>query len=65
MATWSQFHQHFYERICANILVQIKSLTFTASKKKLCAQLLVEKGAHKMLVKLTPDFFKFTSKCFK
>jgi hypothetical protein len=39
---------------CANILAQIKSLTFTASTKKLRAKLSYEKGARKMLVKLTP-----------
>jgi hypothetical protein len=43
----------FYERICSNILAQIKSLTFTASIKKLCAKLLYKKAAHEMLVKLT------------
>jgi hypothetical protein len=32
---WAQFHQHFIISICANILVQIKSLTFTASAKSL------------------------------
>jgi len=44
----------FYWRNCANILAQIKSLTFTASTKKLRAKLSYEKGARKMLVKLTP-----------
>jgi hypothetical protein len=43
----------FYKRICANILALIKSLTFTASTKKLRAKLLYEKAVHKMLVKLT------------
>ncbi len=43
----------FYEHICTNILAQIKSLTFTASIKKLCAKLSYEKAARKMLVKLT------------
>jgi hypothetical protein len=41
-------------RNCANILAQIKSLTFTASTKKLRTKLLYEKGVRKMLVKLTP-----------
>jgi hypothetical protein len=45
----------FYWRNCANILAQIKSLTSTASTKKLRAKLLYEKGARIMLVKLTPD----------
>jgi hypothetical protein len=44
----------FYWRNCANILAQIKSLTFTASTKTLRAKLSYEKGARKMLVKLTP-----------
>ncbi len=44
----------FYWRTCANILAQIKSLTFTTSTKKLCAKLSYIKGARKMLVKLTP-----------
>jgi hypothetical protein len=35
--------------------VPIKSLTFTASTKKLCAKLLYKKAVHKMLVKLTPE----------
>ncbi len=43
-----------YERICANILAPIKSLTFIASTKKLRAKLLHEKAARKMLVKLSP-----------
>ncbi len=43
-----------YERICANILAQIKSLSFSASTKKLSAKLTYEKAARKMLVKLTP-----------
>jgi hypothetical protein len=42
-------------RICANILAQIKSLTFAESTKKLRAILSYKKGARKMLVKLTPD----------
>jgi hypothetical protein len=42
----------FYWRNCTNILAQIKSLTFTASAKKLRAKLLYVKGARKMLVKL-------------
>jgi hypothetical protein len=45
----------FLKRICANILAPIKSLTFTASTKKLCAKLLYKKVARKMLVKLTPN----------
>jgi hypothetical protein len=46
----------FYKRICANILVPIKSLTFTASiNKKLCAKLSYKKATRKMLVKLTPN----------
>jgi hypothetical protein len=44
----------FYWRYCANILGQIKSLTFTASTKKLRAKLLYEKDTRKMLEKLTP-----------
>ncbi len=44
----------FYERNCADFLAPIKSLTFTSSTKKLCAKLLYEKAAWKMLVKLTP-----------
>ncbi len=44
----------FYKHICANILAQIKSLTFTASTKRLRAKLLYKKAARKMLVKLTP-----------
>jgi hypothetical protein len=44
----------FYRRNCANILAQIKSLTFTASTKKLRAKLSYKKGTYKMLVKLTP-----------
>jgi hypothetical protein len=44
----------FNKRICANILAPKKSLTFTASTKKLCAKLSYEKAACKMLVKLTP-----------
>jgi hypothetical protein len=40
----------FYWRNCANILAQIKSLTFTASTKKLRAKLSYEKGARKMLL---------------
>jgi hypothetical protein len=35
-----------------------KSLTFTASTKKLSAELKYKKGARKMLVKLTPLFIK-------
>ncbi len=54
---WSQFHQHFIGAIApiflANILAQIKSLTSTASTKKLRAKLSYEKGVRKMLVKLT------------
>jgi hypothetical protein len=46
----SQFHQHF---ICANIIAPIKSLTFTASTKKLRAKLSYKKAARKMLVKWT------------
>jgi hypothetical protein len=60
--------------------VPIKSLTFTSSTKKLCAKLLYEKAALKMLVKLTPGgicppgvtirvellpTFKFTGKTVK
>jgi hypothetical protein len=45
----------FYTRIYANILVPIKSLTFTASTKKLCANLFYEKATHKMLVKMSPE----------
>jgi hypothetical protein len=44
------------KRICANILAPIKSLTFMASTKKLCAKLSFEKAARKMLVKLIPDW---------
>ncbi len=44
----------FYWRNCANIFAQIKSLTFTASTKKLRAKLKYKKGAREMLVKLTP-----------
>jgi hypothetical protein len=44
----------FYKCTWSDILVPIKSLTFTASTKKLCAKLLNEKAACKMLVKLTP-----------
>ncbi len=43
----------FYDRICANILVPLKSLTFTASTKKLSAKLLYKKAARKMLERLT------------
>jgi hypothetical protein len=42
----------FYQRICANFLAP-KSLTYTSSTKELCAKLLYEKAASKMLVKLT------------
>jgi hypothetical protein len=45
----------FYKRICANILVPVKSLTFTASTKKLHVKLPYEKAACKMLVKLTQE----------
>jgi hypothetical protein len=45
----------FLKRICTNILAPIKSLTFTASTKKLGAKHSYEKVAHKMLVKLTPE----------
>ncbi len=44
----------FYWRNCANTLAQIQSLTFTASTTKLSAKVSYEKGARKMLVKLTP-----------
>jgi hypothetical protein len=44
----------FYWRNCANILAQIKSFTLTASTEKLCAKLLYQNGARKILVKLTP-----------
>ncbi len=44
----------FYKCICANILAPIKSLTFTASTKKLRTKLSYEKALCKMLVKLTP-----------
>ncbi len=44
----------FFECNCAIFFVPIKSLTFTSSTKKLCAKLLYEKAALKMLVKLTP-----------
>jgi hypothetical protein len=44
----------FYWRNCANILAQIRSLTFTASTKKLRTKLSYEKGARIMLMKLTP-----------
>jgi hypothetical protein len=53
----------FYWRNCANILAQIKSLTFTASTKMLRAKLLYKKGAHKMLVKLTPLLQCWQTKC--
>jgi hypothetical protein len=43
--------------MCANILAPIKSFTFTASTKKICAKRLYEKAVHKMLVKLTPCEF--------
>jgi hypothetical protein len=43
---------------CVNILAPIKSLTFTASTKKLCAKLSYEKGPRKMLVKLTQGLLK-------
>jgi hypothetical protein len=36
------------------LLAQLRNLTFTTSTKKLCAKLSYEKGARKMLVKLTP-----------
>ncbi len=49
----------FYERICTNILVPIKNLTFTANTKKLRAKLLYEKATCKMLVKLTPYIHLF------
>jgi hypothetical protein len=45
----------FYKCICTNILAPIKSLTFTASSKKLHAKLSYDKAARKMLVKLTPE----------
>jgi hypothetical protein len=45
----------FYWRNCANILAQIKSLTSTASTKKLRAILSYEKGARRTLVKLTQE----------
>jgi hypothetical protein len=57
MFYWQIFAPTFYEGICANILVQIKSLTFTACTKMLSAKLLYEKAARKMLLKLTPDRF--------
>jgi hypothetical protein len=44
----------FKKGICANFLAPIKSLTFTASTKKLCSKLSYKKAACKMLVKLTP-----------
>jgi hypothetical protein len=44
----------FYECNWANFLAPIKSLTFTASTKKLRPKPLHKKVAHKMLVKLTP-----------
>ncbi len=49
----------FYWRNCANILAQIKSLTLTASTKKLRVKLSYEKGARKMLVKLTQGRVSF------
>jgi hypothetical protein len=45
----------FYKRICANILAPRKSLTFSASTKKLRAKLTYKKAVRKMLVKLTLD----------
>jgi hypothetical protein len=45
----------FYKPICANILVSIKSLTFTASTKKLLVKLLYEKAARKIPVKLAQE----------
>jgi hypothetical protein len=45
----------FYKRICANILAPKKSLTFTASTKKLRAKLSYEKAVRKMLVFVKVD----------
>ncbi len=53
--TCGQFHQKFYEHICANILAPKNFKTLNVSTKELHVKLLYEKAARKMLVKLTPE----------
>ena len=50
-----QFHQRFTSSFCANILSPKKS-NLSLSTEKLLKRLSYEKGARKMLVKLTPGF---------
>ncbi len=51
----------FYERICANILASKKVQTLNVSTEKFWAKLSNEKGACKMLVKLTSGHSKVLS----
>jgi len=51
---WSQFHQHFTSRFCANILAPKKLKSLTVNREKLQKTLLYEKVSSKMLVKMTP-----------
>jgi hypothetical protein len=50
---WSQFHQHFISAFAPIILRADKKFNLHCKQKKLCAKLSYEKGARKMLVKLT------------